>query len=101
MFGDTWSPTAPTSTLKYILADYSKHKTRVQKLYLIEAFIQANLKDIFFVKLDSRYEEQFPYHCNYFGRLFIPKKSMYVMANPGNTSADKLTNLLIDEAGFE
>ena len=56
MFGDTWSPTAPTSTLKYILADYSKHKTRVQKLDSIGEFLQANIKHGVFFKFDSRHE---------------------------------------------
>ena len=31
MVGDTWSPTASMRTLKYFLADASKHKTRVHQ----------------------------------------------------------------------
>ena len=32
---DIWSPTASMRTLKYFLADTSKHKARVHKLYFI------------------------------------------------------------------
>ena len=32
MVGDTWSPTASMRTLKYFLADATKHKARVHQL---------------------------------------------------------------------
>ena len=35
LVGDTWSPTASTRALKYLLADDIKHKTRVNQLYFI------------------------------------------------------------------
>ena len=35
MVGDTWSPTASMRTLKYFLADETKHKARVHQLDLI------------------------------------------------------------------
>ena len=35
MIGDTWSPITPMRTLKYFLADSSKHKSRVHQLDLI------------------------------------------------------------------
>ena len=35
MVGETWSPTASMRTLKYFLADASKHKARVHQLYFI------------------------------------------------------------------
>ena len=35
MVGDTWSPTSSMRTLKYFLADASKHKARVHQLYFI------------------------------------------------------------------
>ena len=48
MVGDTWSPTASMSTLKYILADAAKHKTIVHQLDFIGAFFQAKVKNIVF-----------------------------------------------------
>ena len=33
--GDTWYPVASTRTMKYFLAYYSKHKTRIHQLYFI------------------------------------------------------------------
>ena len=56
MIGDTWSPTASMRTLKYLLADAAKHKAIVHQLDFIGAFLQANVKDRVFVKLDKRYE---------------------------------------------
>ena len=58
--GYTWSPTASTRTLNDLLADTSKHKSRVHQLDFIGAFIEANVKYRFFVELDSRYGEYFP-----------------------------------------
>ena len=39
MIGDTWSPTASMITLKYFLADATKHRARVHQLYFISAFL--------------------------------------------------------------
>ena len=36
LVGVTWLPTSSMRTLKYFLADATKHKPRVQKLYLLE-----------------------------------------------------------------
>ena len=55
LVGYTWSPTASMRTLKYFLADATKHKTIVHTLYFIGAFLQAKLKNRVFVKLDIRY----------------------------------------------
>ena len=55
LVGDTWSPIASMSNLKYFLADATKHKARVHKLYLIGAFLQEKFKNRVFVNLDSRY----------------------------------------------
>ena len=60
MVGDTWSPTASIRTLKYFLADVSKHKSRVHQLYFIGAFFQEKVKNRVFVKLDIRYTYYFP-----------------------------------------
>ena len=55
MIGETWSPTASTRTLKYFLADYANHKSRVHQLDFIGEFKQANVKHVVLVKLDKRY----------------------------------------------
>ena len=60
LVGDTWLPTASMRNLKYFLAYAAKHKARVHQLYLIGAFLQAKVKNIVFVKLDSRYTDYFP-----------------------------------------
>ena len=59
MIGDTWSPTASMRTLKYLLADAAKHKARVHQLDFIGAFLQANVKNRVFVKLDMGYTAYF------------------------------------------
>ena len=82
-------------TLKYFLVDYVKHKARVHQLDFIGAFLQANFKHGFFVKLESRYGEFFPKYCNYLGRSLILKKSMYVMTNSENIFSGELTCWLI------
>ena len=92
MIGDTWATTASKNTLKYFLAGDYKHKSRVNQLDLIGAFLQANVKHRVFVKLDSRYGEYFPEYANYFGRPLRLKKSMYGMNNSGKIFADDLTN---------
>ena len=60
MIGDTLSPTVSMRTLKYFLADAAKHKARVHQLDFIEAFLQANVKNRMFVKLDMRYAAYLP-----------------------------------------
>ena len=41
---DTWSPTASMRILKYVLADATKHKSRVHQLYFIGSFLQEEVK---------------------------------------------------------
>ena len=60
LVGDTWSPTASMRTLKYFLADAIKHKAIVHQLYFIGPLLQAKVKNIVFLKLDSRYVDYFP-----------------------------------------
>ena len=60
LVGYTWSPTASKSNFKYLLADATKHKARVHQLDFIGAFLQAEVKNRVFVKLDSRYVDYFP-----------------------------------------
>ena len=54
---DNWSSTASMRTLKYFLAYKAKQKTRVHQLYFIGAFLQEEVKNKVFVKLDSRYAD--------------------------------------------
>ena len=68
-------------TLKYFLADETKHKARVHQLNYVGAFLQAKFKNRVFMKLDSRYGDYFPYYSNYFARSLILLKSMYSMTN--------------------
>ena len=91
MIGDTWSPTASMSTLKYFLADAEKHKTRFHQLDFIGAFLQANVKNRVFVKSDMRYAAYFPEYSQYFGKSLKLLKSMYGMKNSGKLFADELT----------
>ena len=51
MIGDTWSPTASTRNLNYLLVDNSKHKAIVHQLGFIGKFLQANVKHSDFLKL--------------------------------------------------
>ena len=88
LVGNTWSPTASMSTLKYFLSDATKHKARVHQLDFIEAFLQAKLKNRVFVKLDSRYTYFFPEYAKYFGRALRLLKSIYGMTNSGKLFAD-------------
>ena len=99
MIGDTWPPTASMRTLKYFLADSAKHRSRVHQLDFIGAFLQANVKNRVFVKLDMRYAAYFPEYSQYFGRALNCFKSMYGMNNYGKLFADDLTEWLIEE-GF-
>ena len=99
LVGDTWSPKSSMRTLKYFLADATKHKARVHQLDFIGAFLQAKVKNRVFVNLDSRYTYYFPEYAKYFGRALILLKSMYGMNNSGKLFSDELTEWLI-EAGF-
>ena len=60
LVGDTWSPTASMSTLKYFLSDETKQKARVDQLYFTGSFLQEKAKSIVFVRLGSRYTDYFP-----------------------------------------
>ena len=60
LVGDTWSPTASMRILKYFLEDATKHKTRVNKLCFIVAFLKEKVKNRVFVNLDIRYTDYFP-----------------------------------------
>ena len=73
----------------------------VKQFHFIGEFTQANVKNIVFVKLDSRYEEYFPEYFNYFGRPLRLNKTMYVMNTYGKLFYDKLTNWMIGESGFK
>ena len=99
MVGDTWSPTASMRTLKYFLEDAAKHKARVHQLDFIGAFLQANVKNRVFVKLDMRYAAYFPEYSQYFERALKLLKSMYGVTNSGKLFAYELTEWLIKE-GF-
>ena len=79
------------STLKYLLADATKHKVRVHQLYFIGELLQAKVKNRLFVKLDIRYIDYFPEYAKYFGIALRLLKSMYVMTNSGKLLAYELT----------
>ena len=68
MIEDTWDKTESMRTMKYLLADYAKNKEIVHRLDFIGSFIQDNVKQRGFVKLDSRYGGNFPEYENYFGK---------------------------------
>ena len=99
LVGDTCSPTASMRTLKYFLADGTKHKARVHQLDFIVAFLQAKIKKRVFVKLDIIYTDYFPEYAKYFGRSLILLESMYGMTNSGKLFSGELTKWLL-EAGF-
>ena len=86
-------------TLKFLLADIAKHKARVHQLDFIGAFLQANVKNRVFVKLDMRYAYYFPEYAQYFGRALKLLKYMYGMTNSGELFDDDFTEWLL-EAGF-
>ena len=85
--------------LKQLLAYAVKHTARVHQLDFIGALLQAKVKNMVFVKLDSRYANYSPEYSNYFGRALILLKSMYGMNNSGKLFDDELTEWLID-TGF-
>ena len=82
-------------TKEYFLADASNNKARLQKLNLIGALPQDNIKHRVFLKFYRRYGQYLPEYANYFGRIFRLNNSMYSMNNYRNIFADELTNLLI------
>ena len=91
MVGYTWSPTAFMRTLKYFLADATKHEARVHQLYFVGAFLQAKVKNRVFVKLDIRYTDFFSEYEKYFGRALRLLNYMYSMTIPGKLFSDELT----------
>ena len=91
LVGYTWSPTTSMRTLKYFLADATKHKVRVHQLDFIGAFMQAKVMNRLFVKLYIRYTDYFPEYAKYFGRALRLLKSMYGMNNSGKLFAYELT----------
>ena len=86
-------------TLKYLLAYATKHKAIVHQLYFIGSLLQAKVKNRLFVKLDSRYTDDFPSYSKYFGTALRLSKSMYGMTNSGKLFADELIKWLL-ESGF-
>ena len=86
-------------TLKYFLADATKHKARVHLLDFIGAFLKEKVNNRVFVKLDNRYKDYFPKYAHYFVRALRLLKSIYGMTNSGKLFADELTEWLL-EAGF-
>ena len=70
----------------------------MHQLYLLGSFLQANVKQIIFLKLSSRYGEYFPEYANYFGGPMILTNSMYEMTNSGKLFSGELTNWLINES---
>ena len=67
--------------LKYFLADAVKHKGRVHQLDFIGSFLQAKVKNMVFVKLDSTYADYFPEYSIDFGIALRSLKYMYGMTN--------------------
>ena len=86
-------------TLKYLFVDADKHKARVHQLDLIGAFLQAKVKNMVFVNLESRYADCFTEYSNYFGRDLRLLKSMYGITNSGKLFSDELIEWLLGE-GF-
>ena len=61
--------------------------------------MQAKVKNIVFLKLDSRYTYYFPEYAEYLGRVLILLNSMYGMNKSGLLFADEVTEWLL-QAGF-
>ena len=89
--GYNWSPTVSMGTLKYFLADATKHKARVHQLYFIGAFLQSKVKNRVFVKLDITYTDYFPEYSKHFERALRLLSSVYGMTNSGKLFSDELT----------
>ena len=70
-------------TLKYFLADATKHKAGVHQLDFIGALLQAKFKNRVLVKLDSIYAEYFPEYSNDFGKSLRLLKTINGMTNSG------------------
>ena len=85
--------------LKCILADSIKHNSRVHQLDFIGALLQEKVKNRIFVKLDSRYVDNFPGYSSYFGIALRLMKYMYGTTKSGELFDDNFTEWLI-EAGF-
>ena len=83
-------------TLRYFLADATKHKARVHQLYFIGAFFQEKVKNRLFVKLDIRCTYYFPEYSNYFGRSLILLNAVYGMTNYGKLFVDELIEWLFE-----
>ena len=64
--------------------------------YFIEVFLQAKVKNRIFVKLDSRYADNFPEYSSYLGRDLRSLKYMYGMTNSGKLFDDEFTEWLIE-----
>ena len=82
--------------LKYFLEDAVKHKARVHQLGFIGELLQEKVKNMVFVKLDSRYADYFPEYSRYFGRALRLLKSMYGMTNYGKLFVDELTERFLE-----
>ena len=50
--------------VKYLLADASNNKVIVHQLDFIGALLEAKVKNRVFLKLDSRYADDFPEYSN-------------------------------------
>ena len=96
MVGDTWLPTASMKTLKYFLLDATKHKARFNQLYCIGEFLEAKVKNIVFLKLDSIYTYYFPEYLKYLGRSLRSLNYVYGMTNFGNLFDNELTEWLLE-----
>ena len=90
LVGYTWSPTAFMITLRYSLANGTKHKARAHQLDFIGAFLQETFENRVFVKMDIRYLYYSPEYSVYSGRALILLKSMYGMTNYGKLFDDEL-----------
>ena len=77
-------------TFKYFLEDEDKNKARVNQLDFIASSLKEKVKNRVFVKLDSKYADNFPEYSNYFGRVLKLFKSTYGMTNSGKLIADEL-----------
>ena len=55
---------------RYFLAYVTRHKAIVHQLDFIGVFSQEKVKNILFVKLDSRYTDYFSEYSKYSGRAF-------------------------------
>ena len=78
-------------TLKNFFSDAANHKARVHQLDCIGVFLQENVKNRVFVKLESRYADYFSEYAHYCGRTLVLLKSMYCMNDSGELFSDELT----------